>query len=371
MIWTREQYIAHMNHEFTGSEMFCELFGPLKRLEEEWRKYGVSEEEIAMTAFDWDYVLKTNLPVYTGAVTNIIPSVLEDNYEYRISIDAYGRTTKLFKNSATIALPLNYPVNCMDDWLKIKHWYQFNKSRINIEALKHAAALRDRGYLILAGIPGGFDEPRQLMGETGLCCAFYDQPEMIHDILLTIADTCVKCFEIALDYCKIDCLCIHEDLAGKSGSLIGPNMIFNFIRPYYRKVWDIVSASGCTLFSQDSDGNINSVIDDFLDCGITTFFPFEPMAGMDMVKAKQKYGKRFSIKGGINKNVLLGSKDDIKRELEYKICELTKGGGIVFGLDHRIPNGVPIENYRYYVNLGREMLGKPPISSKGWERMAF
>jgi hypothetical protein len=47
------------------------------------------------------------------------------------------------------------------------------------------------------------------------------------------------------------------------------------------------------------------------------------------------------------------------------------GGGTVFGLDHRIPNGVLLDNYRYYVNLGREMLGKPPISAKGWERMAF
>ena len=62
------------------------------------------------------------------------------------------------------------------------------------------------------------------------------------------------------------------------------------------------------------------------------------------------------IKGGINKYALLGSKADIRKELEYKICDITKGGGTVFSLDHRIPNGVPVENYRYYVKLGREML---------------
>lgn len=28
------------------------------------------------------------------------------------------------------------------------------------------------------------------------------------------------------------------------------------------------------------------------------------------------------------------------------------GGGTVFALDHRIPNGVPIENYRAYVRMG-------------------
>ena len=46
-------------------------------------------------------------------------------------------------------------------------------------------------------------------------------------------------------------------------------------------------------------------------------------------------------------------------------------GGTVFGLDHRIPNGVTLGNYKYYVRLGREMLGLPPVSGEGWARMAF
>ena len=46
-------------------------------------------------------------------------------------------------------------------------------------------------------------------------------------------------------------------------------------------------------------------------------------------------------------------------------------GGVIFGLDHRIPNGVTIENYRYYVQTGREILGLPAISNEGWARMAF
>ena len=47
------------------------------------------------------------------------------------------------------------------------------------------------------------------------------------------------------------------------------------------------------------------------------------------------------------------------------------GGGTVFAIDHLIPNGVSLENYRYYVNTGRELLGLPPGSGEGWERLAF
>jgi len=48
-------------------------------------------------------------------------------------------------------------------------------------------------------------------------------------------------------------------------------------------------------------------------------------------------------------------------------------GGVVFGLDHRIPNGTLIEHYRYYVDAARERLGLPPAdgTSRGWQRMAM
>jgi hypothetical protein len=48
-------------------------------------------------------------------------------------------------------------------------------------------------------------------------------------------------------------------------------------------------------------------------------------------------------------------------------------GGMVFGLDHRIPGGTPIENYRFYVDYARELLGIPPRdpSRMGWRSMAL
>ena len=46
-------------------------------------------------------------------------------------------------------------------------------------------------------------------------------------------------------------------------------------------------------------------------------------------------------------------------------------GGVVFGLDHRIPNGTPLEHYRYYVHAARELLGLEPNPPPGWARMAF
>lgn len=371
MIWDRERYIAHNKFEFTGAEMFCELFGPLLPLEEEWRKQGASAKEIAMTAFDWDYVLRTGLSGSTGAHTGIESVILSDNEEETISIDHYGRKMKLIKKSATLPLPLSHPVETMDDWLKIKHWYEFSEDRINVERLREQKALRDKGYLTTLGIPGGFDEPRQLLGEENLCIACYEEPELIEDILNTIGETAVKVIERVGEIVPIDNLVIHEDMAGKSGPLFGPAQVREFLKPYYLRAWNAAKAYGARIFSQDSDGNMNPVLDAFIECGLNSIHPCEPAAGMDIVEIRKKYGNKLALKGGIDKFALRKDPAAIKAELEYKICPTTLGGGTVFGLDHRIPNGVSIENYRYYVNLGREMLGKGPILVEGWERMAF
>ncbi len=50
---------------------------------------------------------------------------------------------------------------------------------------------------------------------------------------------------------------------------------------------------------------------------------------------------------------------------------LMREGGVVFGLDHRIPNGTPLDLYRYYVRRGRELLGLEPNPQPSWGRMAF
>ena len=121
----------------------------------------------------------------------------------------------------------------------------------------------------------------------------------------------------------------------------------------------------------DSDGDINVLIEPFLACGVNLLHPFEPAAGMDIVDVRRKYGQRLAMAGGIDKFVLQGTKEDIRKELEYKMQAVMREGGMMFGLDHRIPNGTPLENYRYYVALGREILGIPPLTPDrtGWGYM--
>jgi len=309
----------------------------------------------------------------TGVFGGPPVEVLEETDDILIQRDTLGRRTKLFKQAATIPLPLDHPVRDMESWLRLKPLFQFHPRRIDVEAVERARRAQAEGALVIASIPGGFDIPRELMGEEIACLAYYEQPELMHDILDTITDTALRVLERVTDHVRIDQLSVHEDLAGKAGPLIGPRQVRQHIRPYFSAVWDLVSSRGTRLFDMDSDGNMWQVLEPFLECGINSMHPMEPAAGMDIVDVRNRYGSRLAMRGGINKHTLRQGRDAIRAELEYKMAPLMKQGGMVFGLDHRIPNGTPLADYRYYVDLGRELIGLPPRSpsATGWQRMAF
>lgn len=354
----REEYLDYMTFRENRRPLFTEIFGPLIGLKEEWAEQGASPEELDHTAYTYRAPMRGNVPVNTGWIGGEPERVLEETDDFRITRDRMGRTMKLSKGYSTLPLPLDWPVKCMDDWLRIKHHYEFSEERFGADweriARDHVAA----GRALTVHIPGGFDQPRQLMGEEELCVAFYSQPELVHDILQTIGDTAFQVLERVSSVVQVDELNVHEDLAGKSGPLVGPKQVEEFIRPYYRRIWDMLRDRGARLFSQDSDGDMNPVMEAFIDAGVNVMYPFEPAAGMDIVKTREQYGTKLAFWGGIDKHVLRRSREEIEAELEYKIPPMVRTGGCILGLDHRIPNGTPLENYRFYIRMAWEIMDR-------------
>lgn len=354
----RAEYLDHMTFRANRRPLFTEIFGPLIGLKEEWEAQGAAPGELDFSAFRYRCEARAFLPVNTGLCGGYPETVLEDTPEHRLWRDGLGRTMKLPKGYATLALPLDYPVRDMHDWLRLKPWYQFSQDRFADDWLATAQSCLHAGKVLCVGIPGGFDEPRQLMGEEALCLAFYEQPELIHDMLDTFADTACKVLDRVTSAIPVDLLFVHEDMAGKSGPLVGPSQVRQFIAPYYRRVWNLLHARGTRLFDQDSDGDMNPVIDEFLDAGVNCMHPMEPAAGMDIVKVHEKYGQRLAVYGGIDKHVLRKSTDAIDAELEYKLPPMIRTGGCVLALDHRIPNGTPLAHYRHYIRKAWEIIAR-------------
>ena len=64
----------------------------------------------------------------------------------------------------------------------------------------------------------------------------------------------------------------------------------------------------------------------------------------------------FVLRGGIAKYELAKSREDIIKELKRVEKTFEEGGFIPHG-DHRIPEDVPYDNYKYYVREKLAMMG--------------
>ena len=341
----REEYLDYMTFRSNHRPLFTEIFGPLLGLKEEWAAQGALPSEIDLSAFQFRFPAEAGLPVQTGWLGGEALVILEETADVLIYRDPLGRRMELQKKAATIALPTTYPVANMDDWRRIKHHYEFSEARIGTHR-------PGRDPVTSVTSPGGFDEPRQLMGEEAVAMACYEQPELLHDMLQTFGDTAVR----AIERVQLDQLFVHEDMAGRSGPLFGPRQIEEFVAPYYRRVWDVARDRGARLFKQDSDGDLRPIIPALLAAGLNFIYPCEPAAGMDIVKLREQYGTQLAFMGGIDKHVLRRTQAEIAAELEYKIPPMVHTGGCVLGIDHRIPNGTSLENYRFYIQKAWEIL---------------
>lgn len=372
MDWSREPYLDYMTGRRVGRPIVVELFGPLVGLEEQWRAQGATPDELSLDAFEWDTVRTCNCGGNCTAFGLPAAVTIEETHEVRIQRDGYGRISTLYKRNASLPLPTTFPVRNMDDWLALKGHFQWHPDRIDPAAIERAQASRADGCMIQAFILGAFDTARELMGEENACLGYYDQPELMHDIIRTLHEMSMQTLDFVSREVTIDRLEVHEDFAGRSGPLVGPSQIREFFQQYYRGVWDMLADRGATLFGIDTDGNINAVIEALQDCGLNELYPMEPAAGMDIVQTRRQYGPDLKLRGGIDKFIVRnGNAADIRREIEYKCQPAMRTGGIVFGLDHRIPDGTPLQNYRCYVDTLREVLGLPARTGPTpWRRTA-
>jgi uroporphyrinogen-III decarboxylase len=151
----------------------------------------------------------------------------------------------------------------------------------------------------------------------------------------------------------IDHIHIWEDMSGKTGSLISPRMVREFMMPCYDRIVDFARANGVRIISVDTDGDCRQLIPVMMEHGVNMMFPFEVQAGND-VRVFRKLYPTLGMMGGLDKRALAGTKADIDIEVE-KAATMVQAGRYIPNFDHLIPPDVPWDNFRYAAEQMRKV----------------
>lgn len=283
---------------------------------------------------------------------------IEDRGECEVVRDFAGRHVLYFKGRRNGFMPeyLKHPVTDKKSWEENCKWRMDPSSPARWEdfvgSMKAAKEAAGRGSIITQKVVGGYMYLRSLIGPVDLLYMFYDKPELIHDCMrawFELADAVIARHQ---EHVTIDELFIGEDICYNHGPLISPDMIKEFLFPYYEQLINNIKSRQIDknrhlYFQVDTDGFADPVIPLYKEIGMDCMSPFEAASGCDVVGiGKQHEG--LIIRGGFDKRILAAGKEAIDREVDRIMPVMKRRGGFIPTCDHGVPEEVSFDNYMHF-----------------------
>lgn len=330
----------------------------LSRLDAHW-DWFTGDESFGMDAREF-------IPVNFDMMPGFEHKVIERTERYEIFRDSKGITRKALLEGtaggtrASMDEFIDFPVKKPEDFQALKYRYEMHASRYPIqwESIM-LPRWKNREHPLILGrncqTLGYYWRAREWLGTENLCYAWYDHPEMMHDMMKFITDITMMIAKPVLAKTDVDYVMISEDLAMKSGPLLSPDTYREFIFPEMKRLVDWFKANGVRYVAVDSDGNCEDIIPLFLEAGVDAIWPLERASDMDPIRIRKEFGRGMRLWGAVDKRELAKDKKAIDDHLATML-PLIDEGGFFPTVDHTVPPDVSLENFRYYMKRKMDML---------------
>ena len=193
------------------------------------------------------------------------------------------------------------------------------------------------------------------LGLEDFMLAFYEQPDLVHEMFEHRARMTMHILDEVLPHVKLDCAVIAEDFAYRTGPHISREMYREFWDPHQPQVIDRLHAADIPVIAMWSSGDLRPMIPTLIDVGFNTMWPCEAFCGMHVAELRKQYGRDMRFAGNIGIRAVAAGKEAIDREIETKVLPLLDEGGYIPTLDDQAPPEISWDHYSYYVNRLREL----------------
>ena len=335
-------------------------FGYWEQLYAEWHQQGLPPEIKDEKSADAYFGLDTKMTVSPrlGLIPPFEVKTLYVKDGRRVYQTAEGVICEVHESGdASIPHYLEFPIKDRASWNEFKERLDPDSPQRqvpNIDEIAERCRLSDVPVGINIGSLLG--KPRDWIGFEQTALLAYDDPELLDEIIENQCQLIIQGITPFLERIRFDYAAGWEDICFNSEPLLSPAMLRDFLLPRYRRIADLLRQHGVEVIWTDCDGNIMEIVDIWLEAGYNCMFPIEVRAGSDPVLLRERYGQDVLLLGGVDKMILYQGPEAILAELK-RLAPVVEEGGFVPHIDHRVPCGVPLENYLYYHKEKRALLG--------------
>ena len=278
--------------------------------------------------------------------------VLQETDEYRILRDVEGVVSQQWKHQSCIPHFIDFTLKDAGNWPEYKKRLQPDPARIPADLDVQIAAAEASGLPICFNCSSMMGWIRNWMGVENMCYLMYDERDVYADMVMTLAD--LTCWAIDQVFPRMhtpaDYAWSWEDICGRSGPLVSPDIFDQCVAPGYRKIRAKLEEYGTRLYGVDSDGDVTQLAGHWLDAGVNIQFPIEVGVWKgDAREFRKRYGKELRVIGNFDKLTLEQDHNAVEAEIQ-RLLPLVKEGGFLLMPDHLITPGVALDDYRWYLD---------------------
>jgi uroporphyrinogen decarboxylase len=297
------------------------------------------EEKVLAREGDTEVIQRANGVVSRALVTGVAEGM-------RASMDEY----------------LRFPVATREDFHELKKRFRpSSPSRYPAYWEKfQAKGWQQREHVLVLGkncsTLGFYWRAREWMGTENLSYAWYDEPELMHEMMEFVADFTIETARPVLaSGVRPDYVFLNEDMSMKNGPLLSPETYRTFILPHLRRLVVFFKSAGVPWFVVDTDGDCALLIPLLLEAGVDAIWPLERAAGMDPLAVRKKFGRSLRLWGGVDKREL--AKDAAAIDAHLRTLQpLVAEGGFIPTVDHLVSPDVSWANFEHYMQRKHQLL---------------
>lgn len=191
-----------------------------------------------------------------------------------------------------------------------------------------------------------------LLGYENLSYLLYDDPKLVAAVFDRVGELIYAYYRNLAGVPGLLGFFQGDDMGFKTGTLIGPDHLRQFVLPWHRKIAALAHERGL-LYLLHSCGNLEPIMEDLIeDVKIDARHSFED-EGNSVLDFKRRYGSRVAVLGGIDLNRLcLLSEPEVRRHVRSVLDVCVPGGRYALGSGNSVANYVPVANYLAMVEEG-------------------
>jgi uroporphyrinogen decarboxylase len=207
----------------------------------------------------------------------------------------------------------------------------------------------------LGGLIGHItEEITFFMGYETLCIALYEEPLLVRAILEKVVESHERRLELLLQFKRVRAVWGTDDMGFKTGPLLSPSQLREYALPAHKELARRTHAAG-RLYLLHSCGKLDLIMEDLIeDVGIDAKHSFEDTIE-DVAEAKEKYGSRIALLGGIDLDFLCRSDEEAIRSRVRRTVERCGSSGYCLGTGNSVANYVPVDSYLAMLDEGRRL----------------